>query len=108
MLTVSEIESAIAAKYSWSDDFWEDLYRGEVVRLLGIPGEISKVDFGGDKEVDSYGDFSGPVWMVVQFGQQTFRVNGYYDSYGGAVFDGALHEVEAETRVIQVTEWKAV
>lgn len=89
MVTVADIEAAVEA-HEFSDDFWPEFgwaSRGEKENLPGL-GEIVVVD-----RRDDPGD-GQEMWIVFSLGDQFFRKTGYYSSWDGSSWDGALVEVE--------------
>lgn len=57
---------------------------------------------------ETYGgsDLGTEAWMIFKVGDQLFRKDGYYSSYGGYDWDGTFQEVIATPKTITVYEPK--
>lgn len=87
---------------SWESQWLDDLEPRYVENL----GYVSVVELS-TPERDSYGDATGPTYMIFEVGYGTaknyYKVDGYYSSYDGYSWDGPFTQVTKKTKT--VTEW---
>lgn len=88
MVTVAELEAAVEGyDGGYYDGPWQDLY----------PNSSVEVGLYTLEYVEKEGGYEGggeELWVVFKVGDQYFRKSGYYASYDGSTWDGALEEVE--------------
>lgn len=125
--TVKEVEKALlpyVGQSDWSEDLteeeeeaasnadgWFELkyklkgqYLGEGESQLThftIRGEQVPVEFVANFGGEGQGD---DLWIVFKVGDQLFRKDGYYASYGESDYDGDLREVRAVVKAVTVYE----
>lgn len=92
--TAKEVEEKIEAVIDdWYDienlEGWGDR-ENETLEVEGL-GTIEFVEsFGGEGQGDS-------LWVVFKIGDRYFQKDGYYASYDGGTWDGAVTEVKPVT-----------
>lgn len=74
---------------SFSRNYGNNPREDETIELEGF-GTLSFVEhYGGEGQGDEY-------WTVFKVADRYFRINGWYSSYEGGEYDGALEEVFPE------------
>jgi hypothetical protein len=104
-MTAKEIEKKVG-------ELWEDTsdwgYGDPYYTMWGEECDIELSDGTKLEFVDSFGGEGNgdTMWVVFAVGEQFFRVNGYYSSWGDSEFDGSVEEVK-QVQVMR-TEWESV
>ena len=124
MFTVEEVEKALAdyQQRFWDEehpDYDEDLDDDGVQDIWGyftydtndrkpiaVPGLGDLEYVASGTELDQFGE--KVEYVIVRIGDQTFRMNGWTDSWGGdSGWDGPFYEVVEKEVVTKVWEKKA-
>lgn len=101
--TVQELETQIEAMIHNDELEWYELKDlGAKVKIAGIGVAECVDEYGGEGQGDDY-------WTVFKIQDRYFRKNGWYDSYNGSEWDGALEEVfPKEVKKIEWSNTKEV
>jgi hypothetical protein len=98
-VTASKIDEAVEDHSGgWMDVNWMD--KDETFALL-IDGEAVTA-----KKVDNsrLGTGATDIWVVIEVDGRLFRKTGYYQSYDGSYWDGAVQEVVSAQKLVTVYE----
>jgi hypothetical protein len=95
--TLEEFEEWTSDSEDYSDFYWDDLNGGYRSYDNTPFGKIEWV------ETDSeYDEGRQDLAMVFKVGDRFFRKHGYYDSWAGGAWDGALEEVRPREKMMTV------